>query len=534
MDNNSHKWILLGIISQDLKTQHYQFHSVNNLNNCDNQMNNHSTITHYLYFVATWYVAEYTPYCRVELQFLDKKTNILHNLQDDSNQKFMYCDYSDNFASVSQSVSLSNNYDISTLKNINLENLQPLNEYQLLDVIYWIKLYGYNGTRIILNFKNILLSKVVKLENDEDYNHLHGNNFWDSRKTNLSLGNMYYLKPLKNENNENNINNNEESIVNNENNGMNVWVPRLLFSPKSIVLFCINDGKQNELQFSNINDLNIDYSSYNDKYISLIKSGNNNNVQYILHFINNSGIYKLFYFDTNKLRIFEKKVRNMKLLQDLEIIDNCPLDDNLHLIAMKREDLSKINRVITIEEYLLHKYILFFILDLNSFTIKEISPIIYPLALSKQLITNISNRKELKKDGFQIVAPKRKYRSNIESNSEYCSKIYINNRVDINGGITNDVLCRSYLLRKSYSFNNKNLSFRSGVKIDDFSMTCFREFNETNKDIFNLTLAFNQRLKIRQTCEPFFITLYFKVKDCCSGVVWYNNQLLSDVSINFR
>ncbi|KAL9657716.1 hypothetical protein ABK040_005069 [Willaertia magna] len=407
-NQKQYKWILLGIISQDSKTQHYQFHSVNSLNTFDNnnQMNNHSTITHYLYLVGSWHCSVYnTPEIRFELKFLDLKTNIAHNLQDvnKNNQNFTHYYYCDELATVYQSVSFSN--DISTLKDINLE---PLNDYQLLNVIFWIKLDDYSGTRIILNFKNILLSKAVSLTDEEYYNQLFGSNFWGSKDTILSFGNVHYL---------NNVQLN--TIESDENKEKSIWVPFISYSSKSIDLYCINNDKK-DLRFSNVNALNV--NNYSDNYISLIKSGNNlsvktgefNNEQFILHFIKKSGKYKLFYFDTKKLQIFEKIVKNIELLKDLEIIDNCPLNENLYLLAMKREDLF--NRVKTIEEYLLYECILFFILDLNSFTIKEISPIIYPLALNKHLkmyTTNNTTNNTTEKDGFQIVTPKRNYLSQI-------------------------------------------------------------------------------------------------------------------------
>ncbi|KAL9646967.1 hypothetical protein ABK040_013825 [Willaertia magna] len=515
----NHKYILLGIISQDNKSHHYQFHSVNNLNN-NSQINNQSTITHYLYLHTYWICSCYTPYGSIEFKLFDLKTKSIHTLIDaERNEPFRKSDYSDFFASVYQSVSLTNDdNDISSISNINLETLQPLDEYQLLDIIFYVKVYKYHKFRIILNFKNVLLSKVVKLKDDDNS---YGGSYWGDRETIISLSNTYYLKGLKS---------------GDENNELGIWAPKLSYVSETVEFSCLNDSQQSLLQFSNINVLNIKSEIKSDKYISFIKSGKNfckeSNEQYILHFSKKEGIYKLFKFDTRKLRILKKELRNASLLTNLEIIDSCSLNENLHLLAMKREDLSNINRVITIEELLLYEHILFFLLDLNSLTIKEISPIIYPLAMSKQLLNNLSNRNELEVDGFQIVVSKRKYRPNTHNSG----KIYINNKIDINGGITNDALCSNYLSHNehNYDFNHSSLPFPSGVKIDNFSMTSFREFNETNKDMFNISLVFNQLLGYKQKCEPFFVTLYFKVKDCCSGVVWYNNQALSDVSIHFK
>ncbi|KAL9652017.1 hypothetical protein ABK040_000358 [Willaertia magna] len=519
--NEWHKYTMLGVVSQDDKTLHYQFHSVNNLNSDNYQMSNPSTITHYFYLHSFYCNPYYTPYSVVEFKLLDLKTKTVHSLKDaNSNLTFMYCDCSGFFANVYQSVSLTNNNEISNLKNVKSVYLQPIDEYQLLDIIYWVKINGYYGTRIIINFKNILLSKIVKLNDNVNYNHLRGINFWGNKESVTSLSNTCYF-------------------YDNETNEFNIWVLNLSHSLKdSISFLCLNNSQQQQIIFENENFLNINYENNLDKYISLVKVGNNFskesvcNEQYIIHFIKKMGIYKLFKLDPQKSSIFYKEVKNIKLLTNLEIIDCCLLNKNFYLLATNRENSKNHKVVTTIEEFLLYRHILFFLLDLNSFTINKISPIVYPLRMSKQLINTIARRKELEEDGFKVVTSKRKYCPNFENCN---NKIYVNNKVNINGGVTNDELYRNYLLGdEKLSFNNSSLSFQSGVAVDNFTMTSFKEFNETNKDIFNVTLSFHQMLKAKEKCDPFFITLYFKVKDCCSGVISFNNQELSDVSIDFK
>ncbi|KAL9646614.1 hypothetical protein ABK040_010727 [Willaertia magna] len=199
-----------------------------------------------------------------------------------------------------------------------------IDDYEIVNNNFYILNRRLDKIKFILNKKDVINSKIYNCNNL-----LGGNDEYFTKSKYLSLSNVFYLN---------------KKIKNNE--ILEIYIPFLLQNCKRYLFQINNEDYENKVILNDIlNNYCKVYSFINFKIINCKEDLIDCCEQYFLCFEQITMEYHLFYFNNNNLQ----KIKKLKLLNHLDFIDSCNLNENYYLLAMKRNNLKKINRVVTME-----------------------------------------------------------------------------------------------------------------------------------------------------------------------------------------